>query len=385
MIDGPRFLSVPVRALPVFAGVPTADSLVPDPSGRDPVLLHLNECPFPPSPWVVDAICRAAAGVNRYGEPRPAALGAALASKTGVAASNIVIGNGSDEILGLVSQMALGPGDSAVMPTPSFPRYRISARMMGAETRLVRILEDGRNDVAGLLRAIDHTTKVVFACTPNNPSGAPLPEEEIRALVEGVPEDVLLVMDEAYCEFDAAEGGTGALGALTRRRGPWLSTRTLSKAYAIAGMRVGYGLAGDQAVADGLLRVKLNFNLSRLAVAAAQAALADEPYSQECIAKVVAERGRLAAGIEGLGFDTLPSRANFVSFDYRANAVPVMVAMAAEGVFVREWRDPGFETFIRITVGLPEENDRALRALARAIAADAGNRATMPGIQQESP
>ena len=90
MIDGPRFLSVPVRALPVFAGVPTADSLVPDPSGRDPVLLHLNECPFPPSPWVVDAICRAAAGVNRYGEPRPAALGAALASKTGVAASNIV-------------------------------------------------------------------------------------------------------------------------------------------------------------------------------------------------------------------------------------------------------------------------------------------------------
>ena len=133
-------------------------------------------------------------------------------------------------------------------------------------------------------------------------------------------------------------------------------------------MRVGYGLAGTQAVADGLLRVKLNFNLSRLAVAAAQAALADERYSQECIAKVVAERRRLAAGIEGLGFDTLPSRANFVSFDYRANAVPVMAAMAAEGVFVREWRDPGFETFIRITVGLPEENDRALRALARAMA-----------------
>jgi histidinol-phosphate aminotransferase len=329
---------------------------------------------------VIDAICRAAAGVNRYGEPRPAALGALLASKSNVVAGNIVIGNGSDEILGLVCQMALGPGDSAVMPTPSFPRYRIGTRMMGAETRLVRILEDGRNDVAGLLQAIDRTTKVVFACTPNNPSGAPLASEEIRALVEGVPDDVLLVVDEAYYEFDAAEGGTGALDELARRRGPWLSTRTLSKSYAIAGMRIGYGIAGTQEVADGLLRVKLNFNLSRLAVAAAQAALADERYSQECIASVVAERRRLAARIEGLGFGTLPSRANFVSFDYRANAAHAMAAMAAEGVFVREWRDPGFETFIRITVGLPEENDRALRALARTTAADGDIREKRPAI-----
>ena len=384
MADELRFLSDSVRALPLFAGVPTADSIAPDPSGREPALLHLNECPFPPSPGVVEAICRAASGVNRYSEPRPAALGATLASKTGIAADNIVIGNGSDEILGLVCQMALGPGDSAVMPTPSFPRYRIGARMMGAETRPVRILEDGRNDVAGLLKAIDRTTKVVFACSPNNPSGAALAAEEIRALVAGVPDDVLLVVDEAYYEFDVAEGGTGALDELVRRRGPWLSTRTLSKSFAIAGMRVGYGLAGTQAVADGLVRVKLNFNLSRLAVAAAQAALADVRYSQDCIARVVAERSRLAMGIERLGFGTLPSRANFVSFDYRANAVPVMAAMAAEGVFVREWRDPGFETFIRVTVGLPEENDRALRALAGAMAWDPGDRKTMPGAQQES-
>jgi len=246
--------------------------------------------------------------------------------------------------------------------------------MMGAETRLVRVLEDGRNDVDGLLRAIDRTTRLVFACTPNNPSGAPLGAEEIRALAKGVPDDILLVVDEAYYEFDAAEGGTGALEELTRRRGPWISTRTLSKAYAIAGMRVGYGLAGSQAVADGLMRVKLNFNLSRLAVAAASAALADEAYSHDCLVKVIAERRRPAAAIEGLGFGTLPSRANFVSFDYRANAVPAMAAMAADGIFVREWRDPGFETFIRITVGLPEENNRALHALEKAMASERAGR-----------
>ena len=365
----PRFLSAATRGLSAFAGVPTAASLARDASVPDPVLLHLNECPFPPSPRVREAVCRAAETANRYGDPRPKRLAEMIAERTGVAATNIVIGNGSDEILGLVAQMALAPGDSAVMPTPSFPRYRLGTRAMGADARLVRNLEDGRNDVAGLLRAIDASTKLVFACTPNNPSGAPLPQDEIRALVQGVPDDVLLVVDEAYYEFDAIQGGIGALPELRRRRGPWLSTRTLSKAYAIAGLRIGYGLAGSADVADGLVRVKLNFNLSCLAVVAAEAALGDESYAESCIASTVAERARVAERIESMGYRTLPSRANFVSFDYRANAVALISGLAAQGIFIREWRDPGFENFIRMTIGLPQENDRALQALARAGAA----------------
>jgi len=362
----PRFLSLPVRALSAFGGVHTATSLERDGSISKPALLHLNECPYPPSPRVVEAVSRAVATANRYGDPRPDGLARLITERTGIPSENIVIGNGSDEILGLVSQMALQAGDNAVMPTPSFPRYRLGARAMGAEARLVRNLEDGRNDVLGLLGAIDANTKVVFACTPNNPSGAPLPQAEIRALVQGVPDDVLLVIDEAYYEFDAAQGGLGALPELRGRRGPWLSTRTLSKAYAIAGMRIGYGLAGSAEVADGLVRVKLNFNLSCLAVVAAEAALSDEAYAQVCIAKAVAERERMDMLIEAMGYRTLPSRANFVSFDYRASAAPVISHMSAQGVFIREWRDPGYESFIRISMGLPQENDRALAAFARA-------------------
>src|SRR5262245_23394157 len=241
------FLSAQVRELPVFAGVPTAGSI----GDGNPALLHLNECPYPPSQGVVDAICRTAAGVNRYGAPRPAALAATIAASAGIAPDRIVLGNGSDEILGLACQMALTVGDSAVMPTPSFPRYRIAARMMGAEARLVRNCTDGRNNVDGLLAKIDRSTRIVFACTPNNPSGAALSQEEIGALAVGVPDDILLVVDEAYYEFDAIEGGLGALGALANRRGPWLATRTLSKAYALAGMRVGYALASSKDVADG--------------------------------------------------------------------------------------------------------------------------------------
>lgn len=366
-MDGPRFMSRAVQGLPAFAGVVTADTIARASADGQRLLLHLNECPYPPSPGVVDAITRAARSVNRYAEPRPATLAAMLAARAQVPAGHIVLGNGSDEILGLVCQMALTGGDNAVMPTPSFPRYRIGTRMMGAEARLVRNLPDGRNDVSGLLRAIDRATKVVFACTPNNPSGPPLTPAEVRALTEGVPDDTLLVMDEAYYEFDAAEGGSGALGELRRRNGPWLSTRTLSKSYALAGLRVGYGIADSEAVADGLVRVKLNFNIGRLAIVAAEAALDDEAYAQSCLAKVIAERGRLAAGIEAMGFRTLASRANFVSFDSGTNSVPLMARMAADGVHVREWRDPGFETYLRFTVGTREENDRALRVFAKAL------------------
>lgn len=376
MTDKPRYLSAAVRGLPIFTGVLTADALAPGGTTGEPALLHLNESPYPPSPRVIEAIMRSAPGINRYGASRPERLAAALAERTGVPAGRIVVGNGSDEILALTCQMALTSGSSAVMPTPSFPRYRLATRMMGADARLVRNLADGRNDVAGLLKAIDHTTRIVFACTPNNPSGAPLEQAEIAELARAVPDDVLLVVDEAYAEFDAYEGGKDALGLLAGRGGPWLSTRTFSKAYSLAGMRIGYGLASSERVAEGLLRVKLNFNLGILAIAAAEAALGDETYARASIGKVVAERRRVADAVDRMGFKTLPSRANFISFDYGRDAMPVRAAMAQDGVHVREWRDPGFETYVRISIGLPVENDRALCSFAKAVELLADGRST---------
>jgi histidinol-phosphate aminotransferase len=352
-----------IDRLAAFQGVPTADTVDPGLMA----LMHLNECPHPPSPRVVEAIAAMASGLNRYGEARPAALGRRLSSLTGVPAERIVIGNGSDEILALISTMTLGPGDNAVMPTPSFPRYRLAAAIQGAEARLVRIAPDGRNDVAALLAAIDGDTRVVYACTPNNPSGAPLDEDEMLALALGVPEHVLLVVDEAYAEFHAFEGGADALPALARRKGPWISTRTLSKAYALAGLRVGYALASSAAIAEGLVKVKLNFNLNRLAAHAAIAALDDREHAQRCIGAVVAERERMRTGLSALGLTALPSRANFLSFDIGRPAGPVMEAMARRSVLAREWRDPGFDSYIRISIGLPHDNDAALDALAAAL------------------
>jgi histidinol-phosphate aminotransferase len=351
------FINAPIRAMPVFAGVPGPDDC-------DAVYLHLNESPWPPAPAIIAAIVAAAARVNRYAEPRPVGLGRAIAARHGVAPDTVVIGNGSDEILQMIATMTAAPGTDAVMPTPSFPRYRIGTRIMGGEPRLVRVLPDGRNDVEGLLAAVTPATRVVYACTPNNPSGATLPPDEIAHLARCVPEHVLLVVDEAYADFAMAEGENDALPALAERRGPWISTRTLSKAQALAGLRLGYALCSSRALADSLVKVKLNFNVSGLAVAAAEAALADPGFTRDSVLRIISARGDLADGLAALGYATLPSRTNFVAFDSGEDAVALVARMGARGVHIREWRDPGFETFARITVGTPQENVAALKALA---------------------
>lgn len=347
----------------------TADTL--ERRGQPVAMLHLNECSYPPSPNVIAAIQAHAAGLNRYAEARPARLAEMLAARTGVPADRIVIGNGSDEILALISVMALETGDNAVMQAPSFPRYRLAAAIQGAEARQVQIRRDGGTDVEALLAAIDADTRVVYACTPNNPSGTPMPPEDIVRLADTVPDDVLLVMDEAYAEFNQHEGGSDAVPLLASRRGLWLSTRTFSKAYALAGLRLGYALASSRELAEALVKVKLTFNLNRLAVHAGIAALEDQAYSARCIGEAISERERLRQRLTGLGLTVMPSRANFISFDLGRSAVPVVAAMAASGVLVREWRDPGFETFMRISIGLPYENDRAFEALCDALRADA--------------
>jgi histidinol-phosphate aminotransferase len=353
-----------IARLAAFAGAPTADS---HPERDGAVLLHLNECPFSPSPAVVEAIRAAAGGVNRYAEPRPARLGERLAAMAGVAPEQIVIGNGADEILALIAMMALGPGDNAVMPTPSFPRYHLSALMQGAEARLAPLAPDGANDVGALLDRIDAATRVVYACTPNNPSGQALAVDELDRLAARTPDDVLLVVDEAYAEFHLAEGGQDALPSLKRRNGPWISTRTFSKAYALAGLRIGYAITSDAALAEGLTKVKLNFNLNRLAVHAALAALDDAASSEAMILALIAERRRVESALLELGLKPLPSRANFMSFDVGRDAMPVLARMARDNVFIREWRDPGFGTFLRMTIGSAADNDRALAALRKAL------------------
>jgi histidinol-phosphate aminotransferase len=362
--DAP-YLTEAVRRLPLFRPPLSWREAVRG-AGRDAVhVLSLNECPYPPSPRVVEAIGAAAADANRYPVSRGGELTKALAERTGVPPERIVFGNGSDELLHLLCVIALRPGDNAVMPTPSFPRYRLATALMGAEPRLVRLGADGANDADGLLARVDGRTRLLFCCNPNNPSGGFLDESRLARLVEAAPADVLLVVDEAYYEFGREVGLPDALALLARRRGPWAVTRTFSKAYALAGLRIGYCLAGSVEVAAALFKAKANYNVNALALAGALAALGDEAHVRFILDSCARERARLAAGVRALGFRPLPSAANFVSFDVGGPAEAAMAALREQGVLVREWRDPGYETFVRATVGTPADTAATLKALSR--------------------
>jgi histidinol-phosphate aminotransferase len=330
-------------------------------------LLNLNECPYPPSQRVIDVITKLAAGVNRYPETRSDKLAGILSARTGVPANRILFGIGSDELLHILSQVALRPGDTIVAPTPSFPRYRLSAALMGAGPILVKIDAGGANDVDALIAAVEPNTRILYICTPNNPSGAQLDDAHLERLVARAPDDVILAVDEAYFEFGRHAGGPDVLVHLTRRRGPWVVFRTFSKAYALAGLRIGYSLSGSDEIADALRKVRTTFNVTDMAQQAAIAALGDEAHLKFILDSTARERRRLSEGFLRLGYKPLPTVTNFVSVDLGINAWPVIDALLLHGVAAREWRDPGYETYLRVTVGTAEDTDAVLAALPRAL------------------
>jgi histidinol-phosphate aminotransferase len=208
----------------------------------------------------------------------------------------------------------------------------------------------------------------VFCCTPNPPTGGLMSENSLAGLVKDIPDRVLLVVDEAYHEFAKHAGGPDVLTALRRRRGPWVVLRTFSKAYGLAGARVGYALCGSDAVADALRKIKMQFNITVASQAAALAALQDEAYLKKTLDAVARERTRLSEGMTALGLSPFPTAANFVSARMAMPAAEAADAFRKRGILVRDWRDPEHLQEIRITVGLTEDTDAVLAALRDIVA-----------------
>jgi histidinol-phosphate aminotransferase len=327
-------------------------------------VLNLNESPIPPSPRAIAAAMASIAGVNRYPPTDGGTLIPALAVHTGIPPERIGLAVGSDMLLHLLCMVALAPGRSAVFPRPSFPRYAISTGIAGGRAIPVALTADGANDVDALLAAIAPDTSIVFCCTPNGNTGGTMSPWNLRRLALRVPEHVMLVVDEAYAEFDSR---AETLERLAERRGPWAVTRTFSKAYALAGLRIGYVLCSSPDIADVLRAARPIFEMTSPALAAAEAALADTEHLDLMLRTIRAGRAQLTDGLRALGFAPLPSAANFVTTNLRRPVGPILAAMAADGVLVRGLNDVGFETFLRITVGLADENARALSALAAAL------------------
>jgi histidinol-phosphate aminotransferase len=322
-----------------------------------------NENPLGPSPRALAAIRGALADLHYYPDGSGFELKRILVRRLGVAAENIVLGNGSNDVLELVARAFLTRGDSAVYSQHAFMVYPLVVQAIGA-TGIEVPARDYATDLDAMAAAIRPDTKMVFVANPNNPTGTFTPWAELERFVAKVPPRVLVVLDEAYGEYLPDDLRSPTPGWLARFPNLVVS-RTLSKAFGLAGLRVGYGLAHPEA-AEVMNRVRQPFNVNHLAMVAACAALEDEAFiarSREVNANGLRQ---LEAGFRELGLGFIPSHGNFITVRVGA-AERIYRALLAEGVIVRPIAGYGMPEHLRVTVGLPEHNERFLAALARAL------------------
>jgi histidinol-phosphate aminotransferase len=346
------------------AGKPT-DELARE-LGLDPttiVKLASNENPRGPGPGVRAAIAEAVAELPRYPDSNGFALKDALSRRLGVAPEQLVLGNGSNDVLELVTLAFLQAGDDAVYAQHAFIVYPLATQARGARGIVVPAKDFG-HDLTAMRAAITPKTRAVFIANPNNPTGTWLPPAELEAFIASVPRDVVVVLDEAYNEYLVPTDRAPSIEWIARYTNLVVS-RTFSKAYGLAALRVGYGVM-DPDIADLLNRVRQPFNVNTLAQTAALAALADADYVEESRLLNEAGLAQLTAGLQGLGVRYVPSHANFVLANVGA-ASDVNAALLKQGIIVRPVANYGLPEWLRITVGLPEENTRFLAALTKAL------------------
>ncbi len=324
------------------------------------VKLASNENPAGFSPKVHEAVMHCLKDMNRYPESFPFELASKLAEKFAVTQNNIVIGNGSDDIIALLAHGFLEPGQEAVMPLPSFLMYEISVRTAKGVPVMVP-LKDFSTNIDGILKAITPKTRMIFLTNPFNPTGSIITYDEFYAFMSDIPDNILVIVDEAYIEF--VRDDTVYNSMKKPLEDPRIVTlRTFSKAYGLAGFRVGYGIM-DERVAEILNRIRQPFNVNSLAQAAACAALDDEKFLEQTVAMVHEGIDYLCESLCALGLECLPTQSNFMMVDVRTDAKNIFEKMLYQGVIVRALNSYGFDTFLRINAGTHRENTRFAKAL----------------------
>ena len=323
------------------------------------VKLASNENPLGIGEKTREAMQRALADIARYPDGNGFELKDALCRRYGVAIDQIVLGNGSNDVLEMVAGAFLGPEREAVFAQHAFAVYPLATQAAGARGIQVPAKNFG-HDLDAMLAAITPATRVVFIANPNNPTGTFIPGPELEAFLARVPADVLVVLDEAYTEYLAPAQRYDAIGWIARFPN-LLVSRSFSKAYGLAGLRVGYGL-GNPAVIDLLNRVRQPFNVCSVGLAAAAAALFDDDFLQRSYVANAAGMQQLTRGFQSLGLDWIPSAGNFVTFTVGDGAA-VNAALLGQGVIVRPIGGYGMPEWLRVSIGLESENARFLEVL----------------------
>lgn len=324
------------------------------------IKLASNENPFGSSNMVLSAIQANPLIMPIYPDGYGSSLREELATFLQVEPEELIFGNGSDNLIQIISRALLHPSASTVMAEPTFSQYRHNAVIEGAVIKEVPLL-NGEHDLQGMLEAIDEKTNVVWLCSPNNPTGTYIPETALLSFLESVPSSSLVVLDEAYYEYVVADDYYNAIG-LTRKYPNLIVLRTFSKIYGLASLRVGYGVA-NPAIIKALEPAREPFNVNSFGQAAAMAAIKDQEFVEECRRKNRTGLQQYYDFCHQHGLEYFPSQTNFILIDFKIDGDIVFQYLLERGYIVRSGKALGFPTSVRITVGTTEQNEGLLRIL----------------------
>lgn len=327
------------------------------------VKLGSNENPLGPSPRVSSLLADSRELFRLYPDPAGRELSRLLASGFGVAESRVILGNGSEDLIAVIARTVLRSDDRVVTLYPSFPLHEDYATLMGARVERVDLRQDLTIDTQALLAAVARPARMVIFSNPMNPVGSWLSSGELAQVIEATRDDTLIVVDEAYAEYAMGDDYPSAVPLLEASDKPWIVLRTFSKAYGLAGLRIGYGIVSDPELRSFLDRARTPFNTNAIAQASALLVLGDAAHLRETVALATSERQRVRAMLLAQGLRVAPSKGNFLFIDTGQNGAAVAENLLKRGVIVKPWKQSGYESFIRVSIGRAEENDLFVEAL----------------------
>ncbi|MFA5536385.1 MAG: histidinol-phosphate transaminase [Bacillota bacterium] len=333
---------------------------------KDVIKLASNENPLGPSPRAVKAIRGFLEEINLYPDGSCYNLTKDLGDLLGMEPSSLIIGNGSDEILKLLAETFINEGDEAIMAEPSFSEYDFCVNLMAGKMIKVPVDRDYVHDLAQMAAAITDKTKLIFICNPNNPTGTIASGDRIKEFMERVPDNVIVVFDEAYFEYVNDPDYSSGLDYVKEGRKNVIVLRTFSKVYGLSGLRIGYGIANPGLI-EWVSRAREPFNVNSLAQIGAEAALGDEGFLTESLSLNEQGKKYLYQEFRQRDLDYIPTQANFIFVDLKVDSKKVFKRLLEQGVIIRTGDIFGYPDYIRVTIGKQAENERFIRALDKAL------------------
>ncbi|KRE49602.1 histidinol-phosphate transaminase [Paenibacillus sp. Soil522] len=326
------------------------------------IKLASNENPLGPSPKAVEAIQAALLDLHRYPDAQTAGLKQTIASHYNLESEQVIVTNGGDELITLVSEAFLDAGNEIIVPGPTFSEYEFGAQLMGAKAIAVPLKAEFQYDPEAILAAVTQYTKIIYLCSPNNPTGTFLSKTDLQYIFDSLSKQVMVILDAAYSHFASADQYSDGM-EFVRSGYPLLVLKTFSKIYGLAGIRVGFG-AAPQEIIQSMLQVKEPFNVNALAQTAAIAAIGDKEHVSRSQELVMQERERLYVSFRKLGIRYTESMSNFVLVELGPESDFIYEQLMARGIIVRHGKTWGLPLHLRITIGTAEENDNLLTALS---------------------